>query len=268
MANTLALRKFLYLDTDGLDDYLDALEDGRRQRTEDTTRRGRRVSGKVGYAALGAEAARVSEGDSRSERVDTPAARFQRLIELALAGGEDGLWAELQDLSQLADVGVGTLVHVECEVFIPDAVKLLAGDELSGMLSMMSDLAPHAAALGLDLEGMPSSEQLAAMQQFTLRVKNDLVLVGEGEQENWSIAGKLDKRYVRDAEIDGFVRVVGKVTQRWPENQWKPLLALPGAALVGRKQRLALERKQPKHDEVDQYLQGPAVMLDLLAVYR
>jgi hypothetical protein len=46
------------------------------------------------------------------------------------------------------------------------------------------------------------------------------------------------------------------------------MLALPGLSLLPRDKRRALERKKPESDEAENYLAGPALMLDILAIYR
>lgn len=93
-------------------------------------------------------------------------------------------------------------------------------------------------------------------------------MVGADEESSWKVAARLGSGHVRDPDLEGYVRVIGKVAQRWPENRWKPLLALPGASLLPRKERKALEAKKPTKDDEDAYLEGPAVMLDVLAIYR
>ncbi len=106
------------------------------------------------------------------------------------------------------------------------------------------------------------------MSGFMSQLSSDSVFVGEDDESDWKVAGKLASEHLKDSEIDGYVRVVGKVAQRWPKNRWKPLLALPGASLLPRKERKALESKAPSEDDADQFLEGPAVMLDVLAIYR
>jgi hypothetical protein len=96
---------------------------------------------------------------------------------------------------------------------------------------------------------------------------NDQVLVGEPDSESWRVAGKLLASNI-NGEIDGLARVVGKVSTIWQKEEWKPLLSLPGANLIPREQRRKLERTKPTEDQQDNWLEGPALMLDVLAVYR
>lgn len=262
------LRKFLYLDEAALDGYISTLEDGLRVRMERSVEsRREREAGLDVKVAKARGTGGASESQS-TEMSDTGQARFERLLALAEADPESAGWVDLNQLSDLSDVGYGALVHAECEVFIPDAVQLLAGHGGAGdALDAMLELLPHAESLGLDTEGLPEAGEMRAMSSLLAKMSSDLVFVGEDESE-WRVAGKLTEAHTRDGDIDGFVRVVGKVTTRWSENRWKPLLALPGASLVPRKERKALEAQRPTEEDEDSFLEGPAVMLDVLAMYR
>jgi len=68
-------------------------------------------------------------------------------------------------------------------------------------------------------------------------------------------------------EIDGRVTVVGKLVEKWPEKEWRPLLELRGVPTVGRQQRRQLERTSPSVDQEGNWLEGPAFSLEVLAVY-
>ena len=54
----------------------------------------------------------------------------------------------------------------------------------------------------------------------------------------------------------------------WQAGQWKPLLSLPGMNVLPREQRRKMEREGPESGQEASWLEGPAVMLDLLAIYR
>lgn len=261
------LRKFLYLDEPSLDGYISALEDGLRVKTERSQGKTRGGEGGVDAKVLKASGSRGSSEAESTELSDTAHARFERLLTLVETDPESAGWVELSQLSDLAEVGYGALVAAECEVYIPDAVRMMASQGGAGeALQAMLELMPHAEALGLDVDDVPEASQLEAMGSFLSRVSSDLVVVGEDES-SWRVAGKLAATHTADSEIDGFVRVVGKVASRWPEHRWRPLLALPGASLVPRRERKALETQKPTEDD-DSYLEGPAVMLDVLAIYR
>lgn len=260
------LRRFLYLDEPALDGYLSSLEGGLTVRLERSRSTDKSGEGKLNLGpARGGGSMGVSEAEN-SEIADTPHAKFERLLRLAEADEEAAGWHNLPQLDQLAEVGQGALVDVECEAYIPDAVRFLSSQGGEAMNTLL-DLMPLADTFGLDAGEFPKADEVKAVSSFLTRMSSDLVFVGEDESD-WRIAGRLLAAHVQDKEIDGFVRVVGKVATRWTENRWKPLLALPGASLVPRKERKALESQKPKDDDDDSFLEGPAVMLDVLAIYR
>jgi hypothetical protein len=120
---------------------------------------------------------------------------------------------------------------------------------------------------GEALEGLPDEGQIGAMTGVIGALGSDLVFVGEPNGGDWQIAGKLLQPNLR-ADVDGHARVVGKVSSQWRKGAWKSLLALPGMNLMNREQRRKLESEGPKPGQEDNWLEGPALMLDVLAIYR
>lgn len=259
------LRTFLYLNEPVLDDYISALEDGLRQRRETTTGSSKATGIGVDAKVLKADRTRGSEGGDRTEFSDSAPARFNRLLDLAVAQDDTVDWLEIQSLDQLEGVARGAVVHFECDAFVPPMLKALGGSDLDRMLELMDTLAPHKSSLGLDMEGMPSGEEVASIRAAKRAFGADIVFVGEDDSD-WKVAGKLPSDHLRDPEIDDYVRVVGKVSTSWGPDKWKPLMALPGASLLPRSERRKMEQQRP--DDEESVLRGPAVMLDVLAIYR
>jgi hypothetical protein len=169
------------------------------------------------------------------------------------------------DLEGMFDrLATGTLVSIDCEVEVPQLSLLLAQpDQMNEFLDMLEVFAPMASAFGGNTEGMPDPEQIKAARGFT-KLKADLVVVGEFDESAPRIAGKLERKYMREIP-DGEVTIVGKVTRRWKEGEHYALMALPGAALLSRSQRRAAKPVDPDDENV---LHGPAITLDILAIFR
>ena len=263
------LKKFLYLDIAALDSYVSALEDGLTTRKERQSGKSSGINGTLGTSGANIGGSRGKDAHETTELSDTPEAKFERLQQLAAADFESTGWIVLDELSQLGEVASGSLVNLQCDVYIPDVVKMLSGgNELGNMMEMVETFGPLASSLDLDMESMPSGTEMAAIKTVMDRMSPDLIIVGEDDSD-WKIAGKLASAHTRDiGDIEGDLFVVGKVSQRWSNERWKPLLALPGAGLLPRTERKALEKKKPSDDDSDQFLEGPAVMLDILAIYR
>ncbi|MGC4109893.1 MAG: hypothetical protein QM747_05615 [Nocardioides sp.] len=235
------LRKFYYLDIPTLDGYLSALEDGLRSTSSRTSGRSGSIGGRIDVRVASVTGGRDDQASETKELVDTAASRFERLLACCDTSPDDAGWIELPQLEELADAGHGALVSAECELYVPDAVKMLSpSGEAASAVGLMKDLMPLAGDLGLDLDGIPDASQLGAMSKLLNNMSSDLVVVGEDDSD-WKIAARLSAQHIQDQEIDGFFRIVGKVASRWPENRWKPLLALPGAGLLPRRERKALE---------------------------
>jgi hypothetical protein len=262
------LPKFHYLDSSTLDSYLSTLEGGLTEKVSRTNGRTGGVGGRAGSRGIGVEGKRDSHQSETSEIVDTPAARFERLLRCCEADPESAGWIELTTLADLAEAGHGALVSAECELYVPDAVRMFSPTgEAATAIAAMKDFMPLAGEFGIDMEGVPKPDQLDAFSSLLGKMSSDLVVVGEDESE-WKVAARLRADNVEDDSIDGYFRIVGKVATRWSENRWKPLLALPGAGLLPRRERKALEAKAPDSEDDDSFLRGPAVMLDVLAIYR
>jgi hypothetical protein len=238
------LKRFMYLDTGALADYVSALENGVRSSLE---RRGEKE--KMTFS-------------------DTPQAQFERLLALAESEPDLAGWFPIEAETDLTEVKVGYLIDAPCEIYIPDVVKAFAPQ--GGMidaLNLMEAIGPAMSAFGVNAMGdLPSREQRDAVKLFSAAIGRNQIAVGELESE-WKLAGQLTPEYIK-SDVEGPARLIGKVSSMWKAGQWKPLLALPGTSLIPREERRKMERKKPDENERGNYLEGPALMLDVLAIYR
>ncbi len=263
------LRRFLYLDDAALTEYVTALEGGLT--TEATTRSTRSGSAAAGVDAklVRASGERARENEETRTFSDTPESRFDRLLRAGAATPEDLGWVEVvQPDIDLADIGVGAMISWECEVFVPDIIQTLArSGEAMNALSTIQELLPLAADLGLKTDGLPSRAEMRAASRFISGIGASLLVVGEDDDTEWRVAGRLEDSCIRGS-MDGRARIVGKVSSVVQVGQWKPYVTFPGMNLLPRDERRKLERQPPASGKEAEYLPGPAVMLDVLAVYR
>jgi hypothetical protein len=144
-------------------------------------------------------------------------------------------------------------------------VKLFANPEqATAMFDMIEAVRPAAGLFGQSLDDLPDESQVSAMRGVMGAMRSDLVVVGDQDLDGPSIAGKLNRDYLRDSP-EGLVTVVGKVAKRWDEGTSHSLVALPGASLMTRRQRRARSRDVGSDEDV---LHGPALTLDVLAIFR
>jgi hypothetical protein len=114
---------------------------------------------------------------------------------------------------------------------------------------------------------MPSGDQVGAMTAFLENIDSKALVVGEREDTDWQVAGHITGD-IDLASLDGFAHVVGKVSRVLRLGQWQPYLTFPGMDLVPREQRRKAQRTPPAEGHENEYLHGPALMLDILAIYR
>lgn len=258
------LKHFLYLNNQSVDSYLSTLEDGLRGTAEERSSQ-TQVSEKSGEISSKSGV----EKEQIQSRVDTPTARFERLQKSALADVELSGWIQVTDPEdELASIRTGHIIDIECEIYVPQVIQALSPKGGIGeAIGLMEGLAPYMESMGNDTTGMPSKTDLEMMKSVTGLLGGDLVVVGERDDTDWHVAGRLIEQY-RAGEIEGIARVVGKVTTSWGQGRWKPLLSLPGMNVMSREQRREMERKKPTPNDEQNSLEGPAFMLDVLAIYR
>jgi len=263
------LKNFLYLNTATVDGYLSSLEDGLRERAERTAAGNSGVGGRLGVGPVSANAEKGVSRQEKTEHVDTPEARFERLREHASADAERTGWRRVVNPDvDLAGLPNGAIIELDCEIYIPDSIKVLAkGQETLGLMETMTQAAGSAAALGLKVDDLPAASQISAMSNLLGAFKSDLVFVGEPDDTDWRVSGRLDPAYLRD-EIEGFATVIGKVNRQIGPGQWRHLLTMPGMDVIPRAKRRELERKGPEAGQEESWLAGPALILDVLAVFR
>lgn len=263
------LRRFLYLDKTALSQYVTALEGGLT--TESTTRSMRSGTGTAGadMKVIHASGEKSREDEESRTLADTDEARFARLLRAADAGPEALGWVDVtQPDTDFDGVGIGAMVSWECDLYIPEIVQALArSGEVLGALDMMQNLLPMARRLGLDTEGLPADEEMRAVSGFISGMNANLLVVGEDEETDWRVAAQLTDEFLH-GDIEGRARIVGKVSKILPSGRWKPYLTFPGMNLVPREERRKMERQAPAAGKESEYLSGPALMLDILAIYR
>lgn len=262
------LRNFLYLNTAALDSYIGAIEDGLRQSLEDEHTGSTNASLEASVKFAKADAGKSSGNNRKTTGLDTPEARFARLVNISGKDPEPLGWVDVLDPSNdLSGIGFGAMVSGEAEFYIPRMVSLLTSGDLGQAIDMLEALEPFADLFNLDKQGLPGKSERAAVRSAVGALKADVVTVGEFEDSCWKVAGQLSKEFTR-AQVDGPARFVGKVAKQWPSGEGRPLLALPGSTLLPRHERRALQAKKPENPDDDSFLMGPALMLDMLAIWR
>lgn len=265
------LKDFLYLNTDSLSQYVSQVEDGLRSERGSTTGSTKsREAGVGGSLPVNAKGASDRSEEETISFSDTPHAQFERLLR-AVQGSEDefGWYDVVQPDTELQGLPIGSFLSFDADVYIPEMSKALsaAGDlkstlsALEGMTRLMEG-AGHAKPAN-----MPDAGQLEMLGNVAELMAGTETMVGDFDSSDWKVTGTLEGRTPRD-DFDGFAHVVGKVAGFISPGSSKPLFNLPGQQLLSRDQRRALERKGPGPGQEANWVAGPAVLLNILAIYR
>lgn len=258
----------LYLNTNMLDTFIAAIEGGLRESETSTTQRNSGLEGGAKLAGTGAKGSRGSSSESTMSSRDHAASRLQRLLSAMDADEEDlGVETILQPDSELPETGTGAIVKWECDLFIPEIVSNLAGAEKA--FEAFRSFAPAAASLGLPMEGIPGGEQVQAMEKMIGVMDVPRIVVGDEEGTEWKVAGRIQDEFVTGgAELEDRAQIIAKVIRVIPKGKWYSLIEPKGIKL-SREARREKERTGPK-DEKDgkNFLEGPLLLVDFLAIYR
>ncbi|UIZ15738.1 DUF6414 family protein [Streptomyces sp. R527F] len=259
-----ALPRFLYLDEKALSEYLSVVEKG----ISDESRR-RQTQSAPGSPPEGVGELPADASSHEEERVvrETASQRFIRLVSALDTDANKWRYRDIDNLSDVFDeLKIMDFLHGHFEVEIPPVIQLMSQpNQLGDMLDMLEAFAPMASLMGQEVDGLPGKAETTAMRGFAKTMKSDVVVVGYQGDTDPQVSGKLNSEYLRDA-IEGEVFILGKISRKWKEGESHSLLALPGASLMSREQRRKAAR-QPKEDD-ETMLTGPALTLDILAIYR
>ena len=262
------LRRFLFLNPTAVQQYASMLDGGLGDTTVATNSVQRSTGGGVDARVVSAKHERGRHDEASRTIRDTDEARFDRIVQAGEADPKRVGWIDVMDpATDLGGVGIGALVSWECDIWVPTISQALAkGSEFSSLVGMVQGILPFAEQLNLDTKDVPDAGTLDAVSQFTKNAQARLVVVGDDEDTEWKITGTLDPEHV-DGDLDGRAIVVGKVLKIVKKGRWQPLLALPGLNFGSRDERRKREQQRPSPGQEENYVAGPALVLDLLAIY-
>ena len=260
-----------YLNEADLESYIAAVEGGLREGGSSRVTDGHQFGGSLGVSGLGINAGKDRHVEDTLNIADHRYSRLQRLIEAGRTKPDALAWNEIVDATaDMTDIGVGAMLDWECDVYVPESVAVLANpDQLVNAAEMMKSMRPVADMFGLDTSDMPDMGQLETVTGTLQQMKVPLVVVGDDADTEWKIVGSLDSRWVaQSASFDDRARVIAKVKRRVGEGRWYPLISLPGMNRLGsREDRRRMERRGPGDEDKDQFVAGPLLVVEYLAIY-
>lgn len=265
----MLIRPF-YLKTDALNDYVATIENGLRE--TEVTKRSSTASKGASVDLRFADADFGGGNSTESTRAirDHDTSKLERLILFGRSNAEEASWVEVLDpQTQLAEIRTGEMLEWECDVYTPEISSYLSNREgLSDKLNLMADLVPYASHFGKSTPDIPDPEQLRTFAKLLEGLDLRPVLIGEDDDTDWRVVGTLDPESIRiDEDFDDRARVIAKVKKSVEADSWFPLMAIPGMP-NNREVRRELARRGPTSSEDEkQFLRGPLVLVDFLAIY-
>ncbi|MFT8330101.1 MAG: hypothetical protein ABF614_01370 [Bifidobacterium psychraerophilum] len=264
------LRSFIYLDTDLLSQLMDPIDTG-SIKTSSVEKS--QESNKAGGANLKVLKGDISKTDSQTitQQIDSSApAQFDRFIKYCESHVDDTDWLTVEDASSFSSIRRGQVIEVQADVEIPDFIKVLDQSEnISSILDTMSLMKGFLPNYN-ESEMSKVSSQMESIKPAQRFVQEKLVIEASLLDDlNARVVGKLNKRFIinnDDLEGDGY-SIVGKVRETWGSKEWKQVLTLPGMDFMNREQRRKLLKQEPNDDEKQNFIQGPAALLQILAIY-
>lgn len=264
---------FMYLNTDLLNSYIAVLEGGLRESGSTKSTGAKGFGGSLGISGASLKAGTSSGNESTVTVSDHDASRFHRLLQETDKRGDELNWHEiLEPDSDFTDrqMRLGEMISWECDVFMPQVVSLLLeGSQMNQMLTSLDSFFPAMQSFGVEAPDDNMLEKIDTMGKFANMFKTSPVVVGDDEEETTQkVIGRLDPAFIKKdlSSLDDRFRIIGKFQKRISGDKWYPLLALPGQ---GREQRRKNGNNVPKTEqEKNNFVQGPAVVIDVLAIFQ
>lgn len=262
--------QFEYINESYLSAYLSAAEGGLRDSQVKKITQTTDLGGKAGTPIVSGQASRVSGEETTVSMSDYVSARFTRFLEYADQNSEKIGWQEItQPDLDFPELALGDFIKWECDVYAPDIVGVFQqGNPLTSLIGAMNNLLPAAKTLNLNTKGLPSLDEMNAVGTFINSVELEPVLLGEDEDCEYQVIARLDKKFITGniSEIDNRFILVGKISKKIASGRWYPLMPFEG---LTRQQRREAEKNGPRTPEQESnFVKGPAVVVDLLALYK
>lgn len=266
------LKTFAYLDTDLLQQLIDQIDGGslKQRSVEDSITSSKSGSGNLRFAS-----GKIGQGNSLTTTQQfemSPSAQFNRLHSYCEKNAEETGWEYIEDPAQftLLHQNPGKLVESQVNISIPQAIKGI--DEAAKYSSFLEDASAFKAYLtNWDEEEMQKDlEQARLLQRFQQYLQGKLIVEADFTNGvNAKYVGKLNKKFIKnedELENDGYT-IIGKVKDTWGKGEWRQPLLLSVMNVFNREDRRKIMGTKPNKGDESNFIEGPAALLQILAIY-
>jgi hypothetical protein len=274
----MALYDFVYLNTTTLAGYAAQVDGGLIAETK--TRRLRKGNGgaNFGLGSFGVKGEGSGEKERSQTFSDAPQAQFQRLLAAANADPDALGWVDVFEPDASFDQAQpGQIIAWECDLDIPQILRLVTRDGGASKMLQVYDSAIAGLDNGISLGPIDGSKltpeqraeieklkTLSAVAKSMLDGIADIpqVVVGVEKGTGWKVFGTLKSDHLVATDISAErLLIVGKVKRKLPAGEKRRIIDFPSFS------DFSPDSPPPVFSD-DQFVEGPAVELDILAIYR
>jgi hypothetical protein len=266
----MALRDFLFLNTQTVNSYLSTLEGYVIEEPTEEKETGSREAG--GGFNLGATYANGKLGTSvetTRKLIVTDEARFDHLHSLLDKRGELQ-FLDAFDVEIWEQFNRGEILEVQADIRLPQPFLLTQDiDNFSGFLDIMEAVGQN------PFKDEQSQTAFKGMQHIASKTADTPVpLIFEAfSTRGLSFTTSLPRQYIQRSlnELQGEATVFGKIQRIIPQKETYEVFslapAITGASTLNRQQRRKMQKDAAKRN-VSEMIKGPAIVLTPIAVYR
>ncbi|SBS79289.1 hypothetical protein MHPYR_710016 [uncultured Mycobacterium sp.] len=279
---------FVYLNKPTLAGYAAQVDGGLIAETKTRQMKKKSAGGTAGWKLLGLKGERGGENERTDTFSDAPEAQFQRLLAAANSDPDAIGWTEVLDPgSDFESANVGELISWECDLGIPNILRLMTPGGAASKLMNMMGTAVSGVDAGFKVGGIDGSnldaDQRAqldkakggidAIKQLLEGANISRAVVGTDSDTNWTVYGTVVDEHLLAADIDAErLLIVGKIKRKLAPGQKRRIVDIPHMSELKRGLRKTNEPELTKEDDPPmaegQFVTGPALELDILAIYR
>lgn len=265
------LRDFMYLDTNMLTNYLATVVGYVEDEIDHSESSQGHKGANLASPLLGGVASTDNSSESKSKRVLTPPAQFQKLYAI-LENSQQIKHIELMDNDYWNTIQRGDMLEVQAKIEIPPLLQ--SAHELDELTPLLEFVQKYKIGV-VDGETLQNIEGLSGFQKL-LAGKPIPLLFKLATIPLYTFEAEMPREYITAPlkNFHGDATIFGKVQQILQKGQKLDVLSvipeLQGLQNLNRKQRLALKSKKgPKRpDDLSVIITGPAIIMSPLAVYK
>jgi len=268
----MILRKFLFLDTDTLEDYLatvDGFVSGNSIEQKETEKKD--FKGGAGYHGIvEAGGAIEKQKEVKQTLAITDAAKFQKLYEILEKENAFAI-LDLFDQEYWEKISRGDLLEIEGQIQLPNSYKVTQSmDELSPWIDIMTQLGEKPfknANERENFEGIQSVSRLVAEKPVS-------IIFTSISTPGYRFTANLQKRFLKCQieEIEGEATIFGKVQRVIKKGEKLDVFSILPAIIGKLPSMSSTQKNQFQRELVEQGLadivKGPALLVSVLAIYR